>query len=95
MENLKEYISKKRPTLCKSSLTTYASILKNIYKRVFGDGDVDFKKFDEVDDVMKYWKDIPANRSISTQTTRELQAGCAERHKIRFPRKNSRMHNDR
>lgn len=62
MENLKEYISKKRPTLSKSSLTTYASILKNIYKRVFGDGDVDFKKFDEVDDVMKYLKDIPANR---------------------------------
>jgi len=62
MENLKEYISKKRPTLSKSSLTTYASILKNIYKRVFGDGELDFKKFDEVDDVMKYLKDIPANR---------------------------------
>jgi len=62
MENIKEYIHKKRPTLSKSSLTTYASILKNLFQKVFGDGTIDFKRFDETDKVIAFLKDIPANR---------------------------------
>ena len=38
MVNLKEYIKEKRPTLSDSSITTYTSILKNLYK-------IDFRKF--------------------------------------------------
>ena len=62
MENIKEYIHQKRPTLSKSSLTTYASILKNLFQKVFGDGTIDFKRFDETDKVIAFLKDIPANR---------------------------------
>jgi hypothetical protein len=63
MEDIKDYISKKRPTLSKSSLTTYSSILKNLFKRVFGeDIEIDLAKFDNVEPVLKYLKDMPPNR---------------------------------
>jgi integrase len=59
---IKEYIKSKRPSLGESSITTYASILKNLYKNVFGKGEVDFKKFEDVDKVLKYLDDVPPNR---------------------------------
>lgn len=62
MDTIKDYIHSKRPTLSKSSITTYASILKNLYKKVFGDGDVDFGKFDDTAKVLAFLKDIPPNR---------------------------------
>jgi integrase len=62
MEGLKEYLHNKRPTLSKSSLTTYASILKNLYIKVFGTDEIDFKKFDETDKVLAFLKDIPPNK---------------------------------
>ena len=44
--NLKEYLSKEKPNLSASSITTYNSILTNLYKKVFNDGtiDMDLKK---------------------------------------------------
>lgn len=62
MPDLKEYLHSKRPTLSKSSLTTYASILKSLYHKVFGKEDIEFKKFDEVDKVLAFLKDVPPNR---------------------------------
>ena len=62
MDKIKDYISSKRPTLSKSSIVTYASILKNLYKKVFGEGDVDFKEFDNTDKVLLFLKDMPPNR---------------------------------
>jgi hypothetical protein len=62
MEKIKEYISAKRPTLSKSSLTTYSSILKNLYIRVFGEGDIDLSKFDNTEPVLKFLKDVPPNK---------------------------------
>jgi hypothetical protein len=62
MDKVKEHIHSKRPTLSASSVTTYASILKNLYKRVFGEGDVDFAKFDNTDKVLEFLKDMPSNR---------------------------------
>lgn len=62
MEQIKDYIQKKRTTLSKSSVTTYASILKNLYKRVFGDGVVDFSAFDDTGKVLSFLKDVPPNR---------------------------------
>lgn len=59
---IKEYIKSKRPSLGESSITTYASILKNLYKNIFGKGEVDFKKFEEVDKVLEYLDDMPPNR---------------------------------
>lgn len=63
MPDLKEYIHSKRPTLSKSSITTYASILKNLYHSVFGkEGDMDFEKFGDVEKILKHLEDLPSNK---------------------------------
>ena len=64
MPDLKEYIKEKRPSLSSSSITTYNSILKNLYKKVFGneDSELDFKKFDETDKILEHLKDLPPNK---------------------------------
>ena len=61
-EEIKDYIHKKRPSLSKSSLTTYASVLRSLYKRCFGDGKVVWDKFDNTSDVLNHLKDVPPNR---------------------------------
>jgi len=61
--SLKEYIKEKRPSLSASSLTTYNSILSNLYKKVFGnDKDMDFKNFDEEDKIIDFLKETPPNK---------------------------------
>lgn len=62
MEHIKKYIAEKRPALSKSSLTTYGSILKNLYSKIWGDGLADLSKFDDTDKVLDFLKDIPPNR---------------------------------
>lgn len=62
MSSLKDYIKQKRETLSKSSITNYASILKNLYLKVFGAGDIDFKKYDDYEKVIKFLNDIPPNK---------------------------------
>jgi integrase len=60
--DIKEFIHKKRPSLSKSSIITYASILKNLYIKVFGDKDLDMDKFDNHKKVLEYLEDIPFNK---------------------------------
>ena len=62
MDKIKDYIHSKRSTLSKSSITTYASILKNLYKKVFKDDDMDLGKFDNSEPVLTFLKDMPPNR---------------------------------
>jgi len=62
MTELKAYIKSKRPSLGDSSVTTYSSILKNLYKKVFGEGDMNFDKFGETETVLEHLKDLPANK---------------------------------
>jgi len=62
MEDIKNYISKKRESLSKSSLTTYGSILKNLYEKVFSDKEYDLTKFSDSKKVLNFLKDIPPNR---------------------------------
>jgi hypothetical protein len=62
MADLKETIHSKRPSLSQSSITTYNSILKNLYKNVFGSGDIDLKKFDDTERILGHLKDLPANK---------------------------------
>ena len=62
MEKIKDYIHTKRPTLSKSSITTYASILKNLYLKVFKDNNMDLGKFDNSEPVLTFLKDMPPNR---------------------------------
>ena len=62
MDNIKKHIAEKRPSLSKSSLTTYASILKNLYSKIWGEGVADLSKFDDTEKVLDFLKDIPPNR---------------------------------
>lgn len=62
MDKIKDYISKKRESLSKSSLTTYGSILKNLYEKVFSDKEYDLTKFSDSKKVLDFLKDIPPNR---------------------------------
>jgi integrase len=41
---------------------TYASILKNLFIKVFDSSTIDFKKFDDTDKVINFLKDMPPNR---------------------------------
>lgn len=63
---IKEFIKNKRDTLSASSLSTYASILKNLYTKVFSDNDFDMEKFEDTKKVMDYLKDIPPNKRKTT-----------------------------
>lgn len=62
MTDLKEFIKDKRPTLSASSIITYNSILRNLYKRVFGNGDIETKKFDETSKILEHLKELPSNK---------------------------------
>ena len=60
--DLKEYIKDKRPTLSSSSITTYNSILRNLYKKVFGSTDIDTEKFEDTAKILDHLKELPPNK---------------------------------
>lgn len=62
MDVIRTFIKEKKPSLSKSSITTYASILKSLYKKVFGDIDISMDKFKETKKILEYLNDIPANK---------------------------------
>ena len=62
MEQLKKAIIDARPHLSKQSISTYTSILKNLYEKVFNTTDLDLKKFDEVDKILKHLKNLEPNK---------------------------------
>lgn len=62
MDTIKKHIADKRPSLSTSSITTYASILKNLYSKIWGQGVADMDKFEDTDKVLDFLKDIPPNR---------------------------------
>ena len=62
MTSLKEYIKEKRSSLSESSLTTYSSVLRSLYKKLFGDGEIDFSKFNEADKILEHLKPLTPNK---------------------------------
>jgi len=60
--NLKEVIKKARPTLSDSSVTTYNSILKNLYLKVFGDKEIDLDNFENSNKILKYLENVEPNK---------------------------------
>jgi hypothetical protein len=75
---IKDYIKKKRSTLSDSSLTTYASVLKSLYKKVYGDGKIDWDKFDNTKTVLDFLKDIPPNRRKTILSALVIITGKSE-----------------
>jgi hypothetical protein len=63
MNEIKDEIEKNRPSLSESSVKTYCSILKNLYKQLYPeDKEVDVKKFDDHKVVLDHLKDQPVNK---------------------------------
>ena len=62
MEIIKETIIKKRPSLSQQSIKTYYSILKNLYKNVFGDEKPDVKDFEKSTKIIGYLKNLEPNK---------------------------------
>jgi len=62
LENIKEQIIKNKPNISKSSITTYLSILKNLYINVFKDDKFDMDKFDNSDKILSSLKDLEPNK---------------------------------
>jgi hypothetical protein len=60
--DLKEVIKKARPTLSDSSVTTYNSILKNLYLKVFGDKDINLDNFENSNKILKYLENVEPNK---------------------------------
>lgn len=60
--DLKEFIQERRPNISKSSITTYNSILKNLYKSVFPNDELDIKNFDNSEKILKYLSNIEPNK---------------------------------
>lgn len=61
-EKIKELIIKNKPNISKSSITTYCSILKNLYKKVFGDEPIDVEKFEHTPPILSYLRDLEPSK---------------------------------
>jgi integrase len=64
--NIKDQIIKLKPNISQSSVNTYNSILKNLYKRVFKDDKYDVEKFEQTGPILSYLKDLEANKRKTT-----------------------------
>lgn len=62
MTDLKEVIKKARPTLSDSSIITYNSILKNLYKKVFDNNEINLDNFEKSDKILKHLEDVEPNK---------------------------------
>ena len=62
MADIKAYIKSKREGLADSSITTYSSILKSLYKKIWGEEKMDFEKFREHKTILDSLKDMPPNK---------------------------------
>lgn len=64
MDNVefKNFLKQKRETLSNSSINTYSSILRSLYKRIFGDEKIDPRKFENPKPIIKHLEDVPPNR---------------------------------
>jgi integrase len=59
---IKDEIIRLKPNISQSSVNTYNSILKNLYKNVFKNEDYDLKKFENTAPILSYLKDLAPNK---------------------------------
>lgn len=60
--SIKQYIKDKRPSLSDSSLTTYSSILRSLYKKLYGNEEIDYSKFNDADKILEHLKELTPNK---------------------------------
>ena len=61
-DKIKELIIKNKPNISKSSVSTYLSILKNLYLNVFKDDKFDLNNFDNSEKILNSLKDLEPNK---------------------------------
>jgi integrase len=61
-EQIKDLIIHNKPNISKSSISTYLSILKNLYINVFKDDKFDVSNFDNADKILHSLKDLEPNK---------------------------------
>ena len=74
----KEFLKDKRENLSTSSINTYSSILRSLYKRVFGDGLIEPKKFDQTKTIINHLQDMPANKRKTILSALVIVSGKKE-----------------
>ena len=62
MTDIAETLKHRRPSLSDSSITTYSSILRNLFKKIFPDQNLDLKKFDDTEKILDFLHDVPPSR---------------------------------
>lgn len=62
MTDIKAILKEKRPNLSDSSINTYNSIIKNLYKKVFEKDTIDLHDFNNTEKVLTYLQDMPSNK---------------------------------
>ena len=62
MDQLKNAIKINKPNISNSSVNTYYSILKNLYKKVYNDDKYELTKFNDTTKILNYLKDIVPNK---------------------------------
>ena len=60
--SIHDLIKEKRPSLSNSSINTYASILKNLHKHVFGGNNFVPHDFEDTEKVLHYLHELPPNK---------------------------------
>ena len=63
MEEIQATLLKNRPNLSNSSVRTYASTLKNLYKKVFPQSDIKMSKYNDTEAFLQYLRSVPPNQS--------------------------------
>jgi hypothetical protein len=66
MSTIEEIVRKNRPNITESSVKTYATSLRGIYKKAFPeDKEMDFDKFNDVETFLAILKNTPPSRRKS------------------------------
>ena len=80
MDNVafKEFLKDKRENLSASSINTYSSILRSLYKKVFGEGPIEPKKFDQTKTIIKHLEDVTPNRRKTILSALVIVSGKKE-----------------
>ncbi len=74
----KEFLKEKRENLSNSSINTYSSILRSLYKKVFGDGLIEPKKFDQTKTIINHLQDMPSNKRKTILSALVIVSGKKE-----------------
>ena len=60
--DIRKELKDKRPNLSDSSITTYSSILRNLFKRVFPDQEMSIDKFNDTKKILEHLHEIPPSK---------------------------------